>query len=163
MVIARNTSFAQKYKGADFRTVGHELGVSSMLDGSIRRAGIRVRITAQLVDTATGTHLWAERFDRDVTDIFAIQDEVTRQIVDALTVALRPGERARVASSRTANVESHDRFLFGHELLRASRDLTLEVFNRIVEAFGKAIELDPGFQARTPAWRWRTVLTSRTT
>jgi adenylate cyclase len=145
MVIARNTSFAQKYKGADVRAVGHELGVSSMLEGSIRRAGMRVRITAQLVDTATGTHLWAERFDRDVTDIFAIQDEVTRQIVDALAVALRPAERALLASSHTPSVESHDRFLFGHELLRASRDLTLDVFNRIVEAFEQAIALDSAF------------------
>ena len=148
MVIARNTSFAQKYKDLDIRTVGRELGVGSMLEGSIRRAGIRVRITAQLIDTATGTHLWAERFDREITDIFAIQDEVTRQIVDALTVALRPAERARLANSRsTHNVESHDRFLFGHELLRASRDLTLDVFSRIVEAFEQAIELDSTFAA----------------
>jgi adenylate cyclase len=146
MVIAPNTRLAQKYKDVDIRTVGRELGVGSILEGSIRRAGIRVRITAQLIDTATGTHLWAERFDRDITDIFAIQDEVTRQIVDALTIALRPAERERLASSRSnRNVESHDRFLFGAELLRGSRDLTLEVFHRVVEAFGQAIELDPGF------------------
>jgi adenylate cyclase len=145
MVVARNTSFAQKYKGADIRTVGRELGVSSMLEGSIRRAGNRVRIAAQLIDRATGFHLWAERFDRDITDIFAIQDEVTRQIIDALTVALRPAERARLASIRTRNVEAHDHFLFGRELLRGSRDWTLDVFNRMVAAFEHAIDLDSGF------------------
>src|SRR6202142_4798759 len=95
MVIARNSSFAYKGKSVDIRTVGRELGVRSVLEGSIRRAGNRVRITAQLIDAATGGHVWADRFDRDLTDIFAVQDEVTRHIVEALKVKLTPGEEAR--------------------------------------------------------------------
>ena len=78
LVIARNSSFAYKGKSTDIRTVGRELGVRSVLEGSIRRAGNRVRITAQLINAANGGHLWAERYDRDLTDIFAVQDEVTR-------------------------------------------------------------------------------------
>ncbi len=90
MVIARNSSFTYKGKSVDIRTVGRELGVRSVLEGSIRRAGNRVRITAQLIDAATGGHLWADRYDRDLTDIFAVQDEVTRRIVEALKVTLTP-------------------------------------------------------------------------
>jgi TolB-like protein len=99
-VVARNSSLAYKHKGGDVRTIGRELGVGSILEGSIRRAGERLRITAQLIDTTTGTHLWAERYDRDIADIFAIQDDVTRRIVDALMAALRPLERAQPASAR---------------------------------------------------------------
>ena len=97
MVVARNSSFAYKNKSPDVRTVGRELGVTSVLEGSIRRAGNRVRITAQLIDAATGGHLWAERYDRDLADIFAVQDEVTLQIVEALKVKLRPAEKALLA------------------------------------------------------------------
>ena len=93
MVVARNSSFAYKNKSPDVRIVGRELGVASVLEGSIRRAGNRVRITAQLIDAATGGHLWAERYDRDLTDIFELQDEVTLQIVEALKVKLRPAKR----------------------------------------------------------------------
>src|SRR5215831_11788409 len=92
LVIARNSSFAYKGKSLDMRTVGRELGVRSILEGSIRRVGNRVRITAQLIDAANGAHLWADRYDRDLTDIFAVQDEVTRRIVDALKVTLTPAE-----------------------------------------------------------------------
>ena len=90
-VIARNSSFAYKGKSFDIRTVARELGVRSVLEGSIRRAGNRVRITAQLIDAAHGRHLWAERYDRDLTDIFEVQDDVTRRIVDALKVHTEPG------------------------------------------------------------------------
>ena len=95
-VIARNSSFTYKGRSVDIRTVGRELGVRSVLEGSIRRAGKRVRITAQLVDAATGGHLWAERYDRDLTDIFEVQDDVTHRIVDALKVTLSPAEKARL-------------------------------------------------------------------
>ena len=115
LVIARNSSFAYKGKNPDIRAVGRELGVKSVLEGSIRRAGNRVRITAQLIDAADGGHLWAERYDRDLTDIFAVQDEVTRSIVDALKVALTPSEIARISDSPTRNIEAHDLFLKGRE------------------------------------------------
>ena len=116
MVIARNSSFAYKGKNVDIRTVGRELGVRSVLEGSIRRAGNRVRITAQLIDAANGAHLWAERYDRDLTDIFAVQDEVTREIVEALKVTLTPAEKKRLADSETSNV-AHDCVLRGRELM----------------------------------------------
>src|SRR4029079_4625464 len=93
LVIARNSSFTYKGKNADIRTIGRELGVRSVLEGSVRRASNRVRITAQLIDAETGGHLWAERYDRDLTDIFELQDEVTRRIVDALKVTLTPAEQ----------------------------------------------------------------------
>ena len=97
------------------RTVGRELGVRSILEGSIRRVGNRVRITAQLIDGANGTHLWADRYDRDLTDIFAVQDEVTHRIVDALKVKLTSVEEARIADVPTKSLEAHDLFLRGRD------------------------------------------------
>lgn len=144
MVVARNSSFVYKGRTVDIRTVGRELGVSSVLEGSIRRAGSRVRITAQLIDARTGAHLWGERYDRDLTDIFAVQDEVTLQIVGALRVTLRPVERARFADGRTTNVEAHDSFLLGRELLMDTA-IHSETFARSVAAFLRAIELDPDY------------------
>ena len=145
MVVARNSSFAYKHKSPDVRTVGRELGVRSVLEGSIRRAGNRVRITAQLVDATSGGHLWAERYDREITDIFALQDEVTQRIVEALKVTLRPAERALLASSRTSNVEAHDCFLRGRELMVNAVNKNREFFDRVVATFRRAIELDPGY------------------
>src|SRR4029453_17651738 len=92
-VTARNTAFMFKGQAADVCDIAHKLGVSHVLEGSVRKAGDRVRITAQLIDGSTGDHLWAERYDRDLTDIFAIQDEISKAIVDALKVKLLPGEK----------------------------------------------------------------------
>jgi hypothetical protein len=108
MVIARNSSFTYKGRSVDVRTIGRELGVQSVLEGSIRRAGDRVRITAQLIDAASGGHIWAERYDRDLTDIFEVQDDVTRRIVDALKVTLSPGEKERLAEAKTSNLAAYD-------------------------------------------------------
>ena len=116
-VIARNSSFTYKGKNIDIRTVGRELGVTAVLEGSIRRAGNRVRINAQLIDARTGTHVWADRYDRDMTDIFALQDEVTHRIVEALRIALTPAESARIAHIPTRNIQAHDLFLRGREVL----------------------------------------------
>ena len=146
LVIARNSSFAYKGRNVDIRTVGRELGVRSVLEGSIRRAGNRVRITAQLIDAADGGHLWAERYDRDLTDIFAVQDEVTLQIVNALKVTLSPAEKARVAETGTSNVAAHDAFLHGRELILAPTK-TRAAFEQSIEDFNKAIALDPGYGA----------------
>src|SRR5580704_3158201 len=115
MVISRNSSFTYKGRPVDTRAVGRDLGVRSVLEGSVRRAGNRVRITAQLIDAATGGHLWAERYDRDLTDLFAVQDDVTRRIVDALKVTLSAAETARLANS--GNVEAYDYFMRGREFL----------------------------------------------
>ncbi len=149
MVVARNSSFAYKGRTNDIRVVGRELGVSSVLEGSIRRAGNRVRITAQLIDSRTGGHLWAERFDRDLTDIFAVQDEVTLHIVGALKVTLKPAERARVMGGGTKNLEAHDCILRGREisaeLLRTSGSGGAAAVERIIALIERAIELDPEY------------------
>ena len=143
-VIARNSSFAYKGKRIDIRTVARELGVTSVLEGSVRRAGNRVRINAQLIDAASGAHLWAERYDRELTDIFEVQDEVTRHIVDALKVKLTPGEAVRIAATPTKNLDAHDLFLRGRKLLQGSR-WNRETFDRTVGFFTRAIELDLDF------------------
>jgi len=144
-VVARNSSFAYKNKSPDVRTVGRDLGVKAVLEGSIRRAGNRLRITAQLIDASTGGHLWAERYDRDITDIFALQDEVTQRIVEALKVTLRPAERALLANSRTSNVEAHDCFLRGREFMVNTINKDRQFFDRVVAIFRRAIELDPAY------------------
>jgi len=145
-VIARNSSFAYKGKTFDIRNVARELGVASVLEGSIRRAGNRVRITAQLIDAGDGSHLWAERYDRDLTDIFEVQDEVTQRIVDALKVTLTPSEQARLADEgdETTSVEAHDLFLRGREAVSA-RHATREGFEEARTLLGQSIERDPGF------------------
>jgi adenylate cyclase len=123
MVIARNSSFAYKGKAVDIRTVGQELGVGHVLEGSVRRAGDRVRVTAQLIDAVTGGHVWAERFDRDLEDIFAVQDEVALKIVDALKIRLSPGEEANIASIGTTNMAAHDSFLRMRDLVLDPREM----------------------------------------
>ena len=101
-VIARNTTFTYRGQAVDVHTVASELGVGYVLEGSVRKAGNRVRITAQLIDGATGNHLWAEKYDRELEDIFALQDEVLEKIVAALAVTLTPMEKKRLARPLTA-------------------------------------------------------------
>jgi len=144
LVIARNSSFAYKGKTVDVRVVARELGVRAVLEGSIRRAGNRVRITAQLIDAATGGHVWADRYDRELSDIFAVQDEVTRRIVDALKVKLSPGEAARLDSGERTNSQAHDLFLKGRELLLATI-VNREGFARVTDLFEQAIAQDPDY------------------
>jgi adenylate cyclase len=144
MVIARNSSFAYKGKSLDLRVVGRELGVGSILEGSVRRAGERVRITAQLIDVATGGHLWADRYDGDMTDIFAVQDEVTLKIVEALKVKLTPAERAGIAGVGTTNVEAYDSLMRMRNLV-LSASVTATTWKRGIEHGMRAIELDPSY------------------
>src|SRR3984957_10944805 len=141
MVISRNSSFTYKGRSVDVRAVGRDLGVRSVLEGSIRRAGNRVRITAQLIDAATGGHLWGDRYDRDLNDIFAVQDDVTRRIVHALKVTLSPAEKARLANSGTPNVDAYDCYLRGRELLRGTTK-NRETFEQSTKFFTRALELD---------------------
>ena len=100
LVIARNSTFAYKGKSLGLKEVSRDLGVRYVLEGSMRRAGQRVRITSQLIDTATGTHLWAERYDRDLTDIFAVQDDITSRVAAAIEPALSRAESQRVIAKR---------------------------------------------------------------
>ncbi|RWP17107.1 adenylate/guanylate cyclase domain-containing protein [Mesorhizobium sp.] len=141
-VIARNSSFTFKGRNVNVQEVGPNLGVRYVLEGSVRKSGNRVRITAQLIDATTGGHLWAERFDRDLTDIFAVQDDVTQQIVDALALNLTEGDQQRLATEQTDNLEAYDCFLRGREQLwRFTRAPNIQ--GR--ELLQRAIELDPKF------------------
>lgn len=114
-VIARNTAFQFKGRSVDVVDIARKVGVSHVLEGSVRKAGSRVRITAQLIDGISGGHLWAERYDRDLTDIFLIQDEISTAIVDALKVKLLPREKKAIESRGTSNVEAYNLFLMARQ------------------------------------------------
>ena len=114
-VTARNTAFTFKGQSVNVREVAKKLDVTHILEGSVRKAGNRVRITAQLIDGATGDHLWAERFDRDLTDIFAIQDEISEAIVAALKVKLLPQEKRAIENRGTTNAEAYNLFLMARQ------------------------------------------------
>ena len=139
-VIARNTAFMFKGQSVDLCDVARKLSVSHVLEGSVRKAGNRVRITAQLIDGQSGGHVWADRYDRDLTDIFAIQDEISRAIVDALKVKLLPSEKRAIANRGTANVEAYDYYLKGRQFFHNTTRNYLKLARRMFE---KAIELDP--------------------
>lgn len=141
-VIARNSSFTFKGKNVHVQDVSTKLGVRHVLEGSVRKSGNRVRITAQLIDATTGGHLWAERFDRDLTDIFAVQDDVTQQIVGALALNLTEDARQRLAPERPRNTEAYDYFLRGRELWHR---LTKEANTAARDLLQRATELDPNF------------------
>ena len=146
-VIARNSSFTYKGRSVDIRTVGREPGVQSVLEGSIRRAGKRVRIAAQLIDTTNGGHLWADRYDRDLTDIFEVQDDVTHRIVDALKITLSPAEKERLAdteTTKTSNVVAYDCVLRGREFM-LGKEKNLETFGQAIKYFKQALEHDPNY------------------
>ncbi len=150
-VIARNSVMTYKGKPVRIQEVGHDLGVRYVLEGSVRKAGARVRITAQLIDAATGHHLWAERFDRDLADIFEVQDEVTRRIVVTLAGKLEESERRRARSLRTDNLEAYDCVLRGRELwFRFAAEANREA-RRLYE---KAIELDPEYARAYASLAW---------
>ena len=142
-VIARNSTFVYKGQPTDVRRVADDLGVRYVLEGSVRKAGNRVRITAQLIDPPTGYHLWAERYDRDLTDIFALQDEITDKIVTALEVKLTESEQEKEARRYTDNLEAYDYFLRGREQFLTTNETNAQAR----EMFERAIELDPSFAA----------------
>jgi adenylate cyclase len=144
MVIARNSSFAYKGRSVDVRTIGRELGVQSVLEGSIRRSGNRARITAQLIDATSGGHLWGARYDRELTDIFEVQDDVTRRIVDALKVTLSPAEKERLADTKTPNLTAYDYVLRGREFMLGN-ERNRETFEQATTYFKKALEHDPDY------------------
>jgi adenylate cyclase len=141
-VIARNSSFAYKGRLVKVQEIGRDLGVRFVLEGSIRKSGNRVRITAQLIDAESGGHLWAERFDRDLTDIFATQDEVVEKIVRALAVTLTQGEEKRLGRRGTAKIEAYEAYLRGRQLLSRS---TREAIAQARAMYRRAIELDPTY------------------
>jgi adenylate cyclase len=143
-VIARNSTFTYKGKPVKVQQVGRELGVKYVLEGSVRKAEDKVRITAQLVDAQTGHHLWAERYDRELRDIFAIQDEITINILSAVQVKLTEGETARVYVKGTKNLRAYQKVLEARELhLRFDKDANI-IARKICE---EVIALDPGYAA----------------
>jgi adenylate cyclase len=144
VVIARNSVFTYKGRAVRVEQIGRELGVRYVLEGSVRKAGDRVRVTAQLVETSNGHHVWAERYDRRLEDIFTVQDEITGEIVAALELSLSEGERGRIGVVPTGNMEAYDLFLRGeYEVLRGDREAQL----RGQALLKQAIELDPEFGA----------------
>jgi serine/threonine-protein kinase len=142
-VAARTSSFSFKGKPADLRTIGDALGVETILEGSVRKAGNRVRIAVQLTNVADGYHLWAERYDRELTDIFAIQDEIATAIALRLQATLSPAADAPLVRPATPNVDAYDLFLKARRLLRARGRAMLEA----ITCFERAIELDPEYAA----------------
>ncbi len=141
-VIARNSSFKFKGKSVDVRDVGRDLGVRYVLEGSVRKATDRIRISAQLIDAATGHHLWAERYDRDLKDVFALQDEIAGMIVKALEVKLTEDEQQRVARRYTDSLEAYDYFLRGRGYRGGHTKEANAQARRLLE---RATELDPKF------------------
>jgi len=146
LVIARNSAFSYKGKTFNIPDVCRDLGVRFALEGSVRKAGNRVRVTAQLIDGSSGGHLWAERYDRDLTDIFEVQDDVTQQIVAALKVTLSATEKSRIGDGGTKNVDAHDLFMRGRGLLMGTRR-DREIFEQAKAYFRRAIEIDPDYGA----------------
>jgi adenylate cyclase len=147
-VIARNSAFTYKGKAVKVQEVSRELGVRFVLEGSVRKAGNRVRISAQLVDAITGGHLWAERYDRELTDIFDLQDEVTQQIVSALAVNLTKLEEDHLARRGTDNLKAYDYALRAQEsYYRFTKEANVEA----QEMFEKSMELDPRYAS---AYSW---------
>jgi TolB-like protein/class 3 adenylate cyclase/Flp pilus assembly protein TadD len=141
-VIARNSSFAYKGRSVDVKQVGRELGVRYILEGSVRKAGSRVRITGQLIDSATGAHLWAERFDGVLEDIFDLQDQVTASVVGAISQKLEQAEIERTRRKTTDNLDAYDYFLRG---LAGFHQWTKEGNEEALAHLYRAIELDPNF------------------
>jgi adenylate cyclase len=150
-VIARNSTFTYKGRPVKVNEVGRDLGVRYVVEGGVQRAGNRVRITAQLVDASTGYHIWAERFDREANDIFAVQDEVTRQIVRAMAVKLTEAEQTRIGRAPTGVLEAYDLVLRGtDERKRTTRESNAESRRLLV----KALDLDPDYAAAYAGLGW---------
>jgi adenylate cyclase len=141
-VLARNSTFAYKGTLVDVRELSRKLNVRYVLEGSVRKAGAQVRITAQLIDGENGGHVWAERFDRELTDIFAVQDEITQNIVDALKVRLLPAERRALAGQPTANIEAYQHYLRGRQFFHRHDKRSYAIARRLFE---RACEIDPLF------------------
>ena len=141
-VASRTVSFALKGKNEDLAEVGRKLRVSTVLDGSVRRMGNRLRITAQLVNVADGYQLWSERYDREMEDVFAIQDDISQAIVKALRVILSEGEKKQIEKARAVNVKAYDYYLRGRQSFHQLRRKSLEHARQM---FAKAIDVDPEY------------------
>ncbi|HYX47197.1 MAG TPA: TIR domain-containing protein [Sphingomicrobium sp.] len=142
-VVARNTAFTFKGHSVDVPEVARKLGVSHVLEGSVRKAGGRVRINAQLIDGATGEHVWAERYDRDLEDIFKIQDEISQAIVEALKVKLLPQERKAIKQRGTNSAEAYNFYLLARQYWVTGNHGDPRREERVMRISSKAVEIDP--------------------
>jgi adenylate cyclase len=143
-VVARNTSFTFKGKAVEVAKAARQMKVAYILEGSVRKAGNRVRITAQLIDGKTGGHIWAERYDRDFGDIFALQDSISKSVVSALKVKLLPEEFKSIADRSTSNAEAYRHYLLGRSLSFGEWG-NRRVLRTARQMFAKAIEIDPEY------------------
>jgi adenylate cyclase len=142
-VVARNTSFTFKGQSVDVAEVARKLGVSHVLEGSVRKAGGRVRINAQLIDGVTGDHVWAERYDRDLEDIFAIQDEISKAIVEALKVKLLPEEKKAIEQRGTTSAEAYNFYLLARQYWVTGNHGDPRREERVMRICSRAVEIDP--------------------
>jgi tetratricopeptide (TPR) repeat protein len=150
-VIARNSSFTYKGRAVDVKQVGRELGVRYVLEGSVRKAANRVRITAQLIDVSTGAYLWADRFEGSLEDIFELQDQVTASVVGAIAPRLEQAEVERAKHKPTESLDAYDYFLRG---IASLHSWTKESNDEALRLFIKAIELDPDFASAYGMASW---------
>jgi adenylate cyclase len=148
-VVARNSAFTLKGKVIDAKEVARTMDVSHVLEGSVRKAGSRLRISAQLVAGETGRHLWAERYDRDLTDIFAIQDEISHAIVDALELKLRPQEKQAIEQRGTSNAEAYRFYLMARQQWIGGTFGDVKRDEAIARICQQAVQLDPNY---SEAW-----------
>jgi adenylate cyclase len=144
-VIARNTAFTFKGQAVDVCDVARKLGVSHVLEGSVRKAGGRVRVTAQLIDGASGGHVWADRYDRDLTDIFAIQDEISKAIVDALKVKLLPEEKEAIGDRCTCNADAYNLYLMARQAWITGDFGDRRREEKVIRICRRAIDIDPDY------------------
>jgi adenylate cyclase len=152
-VTARNTAFTFKGKPVKVTEIARELGVSHVLEGSVRKAGARVRITAQLIDGEAGDHVWAERWDRDLTDIFALQDEISEAIVKALKLKLLPDEKKAIERRGTDNAEAYDLYLLARQHY-ATGNFDPRQLEAIIRLCDKAVEIDPAYARAWAMMGW---------
>jgi TolB-like protein len=150
-VIARNSSFSFKGRAVDVKQIGRELGVRYVLEGSVRKAANRVRITGQLIDTTTGAHLWAERFEGTIDDIFELQDQIATSVVGAIAPQLERAEIERAQRKPTANLSAYDFYLRGMAKLHQG---TREAIDEALPLFDQAIQLDPEFASAYAMAAW---------
>src|SRR5882672_10236866 len=141
-VASRTSAFAFKGKNEDIGEIGRKLKVATVLEGSVRKSGLKLRVTAQLVNVADGYHLWSERYDRQLEDVFAIQDEIADNIVKALRVVLSEEEKRAIEKAPTENVEAYDYYLRGRQFFHQFRRTGIQFARRMFE---RAIEVDPNF------------------
>jgi len=145
MVISRNSAFMFKGKSVDLPQVARQLGVTHVLEGSVRKAGGRIRVTAQLIDGASNGHVWAERYDRDLNDIFALQDEISGAIVKAMKLSLLPKEKEAIEKRGTTSLDAYNLYLMARKYYMTGSLSSRRRYEAIVRLCARAVEIDPGY------------------